>query len=800
MGIPIYDEDIPNKYFCEQCKPEQHKELLDAIARGEKIWETRRQKYEDEKKKGKKGKKGKGKRASDPKERSSPAVSSTKAKASPAPSVKKEEDVPESSTKGKRKSHDHAQGPQAKMRKVSETKVVPTVPAAPAIPTVPDVPDVPAEAEYTPPVDLAETIEKLSGPRKATASGLKKSLDAALDLAVKGGLFKIPAGSQKKTITERHAVEIERANHDANPGSAAASHARSLIFNLKRNVELATRVFNRTLAPTALATMSSDDMATQELQRETAEMKARADKQSILINDDGPRMRKTHKGEEIVENDRFTATTDDVPSALRRESIREASGENEKPTHRRSSSADRVELPADTGRGPLRVDTQGTQQQARQGVDIDKVFSSVRSPSTSHQRRPSAPTRPAGPGVDPEVDRLLQDDGTDSPPYSPTENLDPDVVWQGHLMMTNVADLPVIAKHVGGADLSKLKDIPWKSLIPPLLTVAGRIPEEKAVPYLCGLRYNDQIDLVITSLSPANSLDPASRAQFSAVIDYFRSKQRYGVVGERKLGNVRDTYLVPVSEGDGPIPEPMQNIGDHLIPQNRSEPMLLMVFVVRDDQREPVPPEQQVAQLNQLNPSAAQAPTPMTDRKQSVAAPTWSPATPQQGGFPNPPPSHQSHTPIPPPVIPGQPAASIRQTPTPAPASAPAPLQQGQDVEALRRAQAEGEVKARQVLGPLFTSPTVTFLLPHASRMKEGEWNAVRRCLERDPRAREDLPLLSKLLTEEGNSARQNGNGNGQSAQHQGHAATASPSVAQSTLAAATANVPPGAPQAQPKT
>ena len=30
---------------------------------------------------------------------------------------------------------------------------------------------------------------------------------------------------------------------------------------------------------------------------------------------------------------------------------------------------------------------------------------------------------------------------------------------------------------------------------------AGRIPEDKAVPYLCGLRYNNQIDLVIPSLS-----------------------------------------------------------------------------------------------------------------------------------------------------------------------------------------------------------------------------------------------------------------------------------------------------------
>ncbi|KAJ2968690.1 hypothetical protein NUW58_g10169 [Xylaria curta] len=93
----------------------------------------------------------------------------------------------------------------------------------------------------------------------------------------------------------------------------------------------------------------------------------------------------------------------------------------------------------------------------------------------------------------------------------------------------------------------------------------------------------------------------------------------------------------------------------------------------------------------------------------------------------------------------------------------------------MRAAQAEGEMKARQVLGQLFGSSTVTFLLPHAARMKEGEWSAVRRCLERDPRARDDLQLLSKLLTEEGNARK-----NGPSPQ-----TNTPPGVVQTTLAAA---------------
>ena len=99
--------------------------------------------------------------------------------------------------------------------------------------------------------------------------------------------------------------------------------------------------------------------------------------------------------------------------------------------------------------------------------------------------------------------------------------------------MTNVAEVDTIVKYAGGADLSKVKNVAWKNLIPPVLTVSGRIAEEKAIPYLCSLRWNNQVDLVITSLSPSNPADPAAKKQFSAVIEYFQSKKRYGVIFDK---------------------------------------------------------------------------------------------------------------------------------------------------------------------------------------------------------------------------------------------------------------------------
>ena len=65
MEISEDSDELPEQYFCEQCKPQDHKELLAKIARGEKPWEERakqREREEAEKKgrkrKGKKGKKG----------------------------------------------------------------------------------------------------------------------------------------------------------------------------------------------------------------------------------------------------------------------------------------------------------------------------------------------------------------------------------------------------------------------------------------------------------------------------------------------------------------------------------------------------------------------------------------------------------------------------------------------------------------------------------------------------------------------------------------------------------------------
>ena len=65
MEISEDSAELPEQYFCEQCRPQDHKALLAKLARGEKPWEERARQREREeaerkgkKRKGKKGKKG----------------------------------------------------------------------------------------------------------------------------------------------------------------------------------------------------------------------------------------------------------------------------------------------------------------------------------------------------------------------------------------------------------------------------------------------------------------------------------------------------------------------------------------------------------------------------------------------------------------------------------------------------------------------------------------------------------------------------------------------------------------------
>jgi hypothetical protein len=483
--------------------------------------------------------------------------------------------------------------------------------------------------------------------------------------------------------------------------------------------------------------MTTDDMASKELKRETAEMKARSDKQAIMVTEDGPRVRRTHKGDEIIEGDGFAVPADTTTSTTsRRRFSSDLNTEGPSRSREGSAAGDEVELPGDIdnyrGRGgpkqPLNIETKNQNQVRKQSshgdFDINKVFSSVQQsptgPSPSHVRRPSTNAPPAGgAGYDPDIDKLLADeDGNESPPYSPVEyDADPSIIWRGVVTMDSIAKFPALARHIGGADLSRSSTpLPWTDILQKELRIAGRIDQEKANEYLCSLRYSPPTDVVIVNVTPAGE---AANRGFKEMFDYFHSKDRYGVLTNKGVGNIRDTYLVPIAPSPGSLPDFIVNLEGHRLPENRPEPMIVIALVIRNEWQ-PEPHRSFDSASESRSPSVQSHP----GRQMSISGtgPQMSPIAPLTATFGGGPPSLPSLT---------------------LPQLSPEDLQRRQQQKA---DQQQGEHTAAMILGEYVHAPTVGFLMPQAFQMRALEWEVIRSILESDERARNDLQHLSQVL------------------------------------------------------
>lgn len=198
------------------------------------------------------------------------------------------------------------QEPQSKVRKVSSQTAQPA----------------------SPPRTLPVKIIDLESARQGSAKLVLKSLLHAIPIAIQSGVFALNKEDNVQAKAERLAVEVEDAVHATHADKTSyVKQSRAISFNLKQNQELSNGLLTRSLSPQALAAMSSDDMASKELKRETAETKARSDKQSIMVSDDGPRIRRTHKGDEVIEEGNFAVPNDSTMSTSRRRSMLDPNAE-----------------------------------------------------------------------------------------------------------------------------------------------------------------------------------------------------------------------------------------------------------------------------------------------------------------------------------------------------------------------------------------------------------------------------------------------------------------------------------------
>lgn len=554
----------------------------------------------------------------------------------------------------------------------------------------------------------------MNSSRRSAATALVKLLVDQIAVAQRNRSFTLRTGQSSEEVARQLGLSIEHAMYhncwgkSGEPTEPYKEQLRMILFNVKKNPSLRDRLLVGSLSPDSLSKMKSKEMASEELQQKDAEIKREAERQHIIVQEQGPRIRRTHKGEELVEDDTHNAATESVFSAGPRRNIAETDGSPpaQSPTSPKlqqrttiKSQLKNTHEPDGRGRG-----------QSPDGGHHDHVFPEV---ATSLREPPPGSRVQA----DAEIDQLLRDDEPDSPPYSPKEFHDEGIVWRGKVAMIPVAEFVSSARHVGGADLSGR--IPWSQLTPSTLLVDGRIDIQLASNYLCGLRFSSSTDVSVIAINRPDL--PGERAGFDKLFDYFQGRKRYGVIGKHPLPAVKDAYIVPIEAGATEKPEFIDLLQNSSLEGPSAERMLLVVLVVK---------------TGESNPPSVQPPShhPSQEPPSTASPLTAVGTTPQQSVYMAPGPAQ---------VTPSSPSTFGGSAPNNTTYSQQPPAGQFQSYQQFPPT---GMAAAVQVLGPQVNAPAIQQLLETAPNVDMAQLNLVRDILVHQPAAADNYHALTQAL------------------------------------------------------
>ncbi|CAK1354363.1 hypothetical protein CB0940_01774 [Cercospora beticola] len=755
MGVHDDEDDVPEHYFCEECRPQEHLETVQAIRRGEKIWETRNKIFNNEKKMSK-SRKSKAKNGEDfrpgwlkkdvPPEpadlegdhepEAEPETKETKeakevqdtqeAKQTQEtqevkPSVEDTADSAPQHGNGKESSPEVGNKRKRAVAKHDET----TPDDAPTRPSRQEkrrkssaAPGKAATATTATPAD-ADTalvnINELPPNRQKPAKALADIITTAVRDRVKSD-FKIPKGETAESLGALHGARIEYAVHMNYEGNSQAYgvQCRALFANLKKNHVLVQRILKGSLSADEIATMSSSDMASEDLQRERAEMKEMLDRQATVDQPEGPRYAQDHKGYHLIEGEGQTAppvqAADSNPVAQSASPPQPAKAplavdtSKQTASNRRSSSQqfDMNNIWAKTANSPTLPTGQGGPARPAQA--------STRRRSSVH--RPQAPQN--GAKDDPDVDRMLQDNDDT---YPQAEGEGSTVVWRGKVVQTSEESAPVVnARFVAGRDLQPVTL--WQNLLPQTLSIDGRLQIPKAEEYLCGLRWSSSSDVSVLQLTPGENIEA-----FNSVFDYFHSRQRYAVVEKDKPAMVKDLYIIPVEAGEA-LPGHINMLEHCTLRKPVQERTMLATLIIARAPDSPIKDAgpQQASANGHLPPHV----------RQSIGGPAGSPLNAQHPNF-SPSNAVQAQPAYGgPPAFPPNPYGPQAQHHSP-PAQ---PVQQ----------QPHANPLVSQILGDLQYAPTAQLIFNSAPNISTDQLQNLRAILEEDVNARTDFEALTRRL------------------------------------------------------
>ena len=178
---------------------------------------------------------------------------------------------------------------------------------------------------------LATTFAELSDQRRVPAARIFAKIFEPIE----------PKKSEALGLAIEHALYSAFATSEHGYGAEYKNKFRSISFNLKdpKNSALRDRVLTGSLPPEELVKLTSEEMANQELRAQAEKIREEGVAQSVLKVQTGPRIRRTHKGEEIVGDEvNVISPTEGTASApFAREMSPSVKGDEEIPASPRSN-------------------------------------------------------------------------------------------------------------------------------------------------------------------------------------------------------------------------------------------------------------------------------------------------------------------------------------------------------------------------------------------------------------------------------------------------------------------------------
>jgi hypothetical protein len=403
-----------------------------------------------------------------------------------------------------------------------------------------------------------------------------------------------PSKSEAVGLAIEHALYSAFATSEPGYGAEYKNKFRNISFNLKdaKNSALRGRVLSGDLTPDQLVHLTNEELANQELREQAEKIREEGVAQSVLRVQEGPRIRRTHKGEELVGEEISaispTAGTASAPFARAEELSPSVKGEDEVPASPQSLGSNGSRNFSPPPQRKPSIDITPERKQSASNFAMSDVWGHHR--STPIHEEPAElmdldilpDDLPQNQIDDPDIDRMINNDEGNSPPYSPsayefevpniTEQIPP--VWSGTLTMTSVANFSAQARFVGGPH--SITTLPWSTILPPHLVIDGRIPIDSTTKYLEAQRVSSTKDLIVIQLEPA---EESHREMQRKLYQYFHDRQRYGVL-QIQSNIVKDAYLIPLS-AEEQIPLQIELMESHEIPRSRTEPTLLAILVIQ---------------------------------------------------------------------------------------------------------------------------------------------------------------------------------------------------------------------------